>query len=162
MFCKNCSTEYSQTDAFCQSCGKITGEGKGFCNRCGKSTDPNLTYCVNCGANQGAEQEQSQKNTYTGPNYQQSSYTGPNYAYSNNANNQVQQKSKLIAIVLALFLGVFGLHNFYMGYNTKAICQIIATVLTCGTVTTIWAIIDVFLIALGSVSTDADGIPLKD
>lgn len=35
-----------------------------------------------------------------------------------------ERKSKLIAGLLAIFLGIFGIHNFYLGYKTKAIIQV--------------------------------------
>ena len=35
------------------------------------------------------------------------------------------QKSKLIAGLLGIFLGSFGVHNFYLGYTEKGITQVI-------------------------------------
>ena len=73
-------------------------------------------------------------------------------------------KSKLVAIVLALFLGIYGVHNFYLGYNKKAIIQLLITFLTLGVgsiISGIWAIIDIILILRGSIDKDAKGVVLS-
>jgi TM2 domain-containing membrane protein YozV len=63
------------------------------------------------------------------------------------------QKSKLAAILLALFLGGLGIHRFYLGHTGSGIAMLLITVLsifTCGLgaiVTGIWAIVDIILIA---------------
>jgi TM2 domain-containing membrane protein YozV len=68
-------------------------------------------------------------------------------------------RTKLVAILLALFLGPLGVHRFYMGLNGTAVAMLLITVLTCGygsVITWIWAIIDIIMIATGSLS-DAQG-----
>ena len=39
-----------------------------------------------------------------------------------------QPKSRLIYILLALFLGGFGVHNFYAGYTGKGVAQLLLTI----------------------------------
>lgn len=39
------------------------------------------------------------------------------------------KKSKLAAGLLGIFLGGFGIHNFYLGYTNKAVIQLLLTVL---------------------------------
>lgn len=39
----------------------------------------------------------------------------------------IGQKSKLVAALLAFFLGVFGLHKFYLGYNKAGIIMLLCT-----------------------------------
>lgn len=41
-------------------------------------------------------------------------------------------KNKLVAALLAFFLGAFGVHHFYLGSTTAGIICIAATWLTCG------------------------------
>ena len=68
-------------------------------------------------------------------------------------------KSRTVYILLAIFLGEFGIHNFYAGYNNKAVWQLLITLLTGGAgslISWLWALCDMF-----SVSKDADGIPFK-
>ena len=38
--------------------------------------------------------------------------------------NNNQNKSRLIAGLLGIFLGSYGVHNFYLGYTRKAIIQV--------------------------------------
>ncbi|MGN0820653.1 MAG: TM2 domain-containing protein [Akkermansia sp.] len=65
-------------------------------------------------------------------------------------------KSRLTYILLALFLGGFGIHNFYAGYNRNGLIQLLLTVLSCGilsVVSVIWAIVDIV-----NVTKDANGV----
>ncbi len=76
-----------------------------------------------------------------------------------------QPKSKIAAGVLGILLGAFGVHNFYLGYNGKAVAQLLITLLTCGigaAISSIWGLIEGILILTGSITTDAKGVPLKD
>lgn len=85
----------------------------------------------------------------------------------------VAPKSKVIAILLAFFLGTFGVHNFYLGYNTRGAIQAVVCVLSylsmlivIGFVTYgilwVWVIVELIMIAFGSgkYAVDAKGIPL--
>ncbi|WP_049758776.1 TM2 domain-containing protein [Renibacterium salmoninarum] len=74
-------------------------------------------------------------------------------------------KSKALAGLLGIFLGAFGVHNFYLGYTGKAVAQLVITVLSLGFlsfVSVIWGIIEGILILVSSDNfrTDAKGIPL--
>lgn len=70
---------------------------------------------------------------------------------------------------MALFLGTLGIHNFYLGYTNKAITQLLITLVgglvTCGIAplaVEIWALVEAIQIFTGTISTDANGIPLRD
>lgn len=41
-------------------------------------------------------------------------------------------KSKIVAGLLGVFLGMFGAHNFYLGKTSKAMTQLLMTVLSLG------------------------------
>lgn len=86
---------------------------------------------------------------------------------------QPQQKSMILAALLALFLGTLGVHNFYLGYTRAGLMQVGLTV--AGWVLSIvligflflfvvgaWALIDFFLILLrsGRLKFDSRGVPL--
>lgn len=115
--------------------------------------------------------------------YQNSQYQ--NYqAYNNNYNNQSNQyndvkygevqysnnntpgaKSKLVAGLLGIFVGAFGVHNFYLGYYGKAVAQLLISILSCGILaaaSSIWGLIEGVMILMGEIKTDANGIELKD
>lgn len=70
-------------------------------------------------------------------------------------------KSKMAAGLLGIFLGAWGVHNFYLGFTKKAIIQIIVTLVTCG-VGGIWGFVEGILILCGKIDADADGNPLQD
>ncbi len=53
-------------------------------------------------------------------------------------------RSQLVALLLAIFLGVFGIHRFYLGYIGIGIIQLL-TAGGCG----IWYIIDIIMIITG-------------
>ena len=83
-------------------------------------------------------------------------------------------KSKIAAALLAWFLGHLGLHNFYLGYQSKAVTQLTLAII--GYVTTflligflilpivyIWGFVEFVTILLGSggYDRDANGYPLN-
>ncbi len=58
-------------------------------------------------------------------------------------------KSRTSYIVLGIFLGALGIHNFYAGYTGRAVGQLCLTVLTLGylgIVSWIWAIIEICIV----------------
>ena len=76
------------------------------------------------------------------------------------ASTSTTGKSKIVAGVLGILLGTFGIHNFYLGYTGKALAQLLLTVLTCGLLSPIigiWGLIEGILILTGSINEDADG-----
>jgi TM2 domain-containing membrane protein YozV/DNA-directed RNA polymerase subunit RPC12/RpoP len=69
------------------------------------------------------------------------------------------KKSHFAYIVLGIFFGVFGAHNFYAGYIASGIIQLLITFLTGGIgaiAAFIWAFIEIC-----TVTTDAKGRPFK-
>tara|TARA_A100001037_G_scaffold69484_1_gene61970 strand:+ start:694 stop:951 length:258 start_codon:yes stop_codon:yes gene_type:complete len=78
---------------------------------------------------------------------------------------QGQQKSKVVAGILGILLGAFGVHNFYLGYTGKGIAQVLITVLSLGLLSPIsglWGLIEGILILVGNINVDGRGIPLSD
>jgi TM2 domain-containing membrane protein YozV len=71
------------------------------------------------------------------------------------------QKSKLVAGLLGIFVGGFGVHRFYLGYTSIGVAQILVTIFTCG-LGSLWGFIEGILILTGSINTDAEGRPLAD
>lgn len=106
-------------------------------------------------------------NSQTQNNYQQNDvkYGEVQNGYGQSYNNGEQLKSKLAAGLFGIFLGAFGVHNFYLGYTNKAVAQLLMTLLTCGllaAVSSIWGLIEGIMILAGEIKTDANGNPLKD
>ena len=68
-------------------------------------------------------------------------------------------KQKLVAGLLQIFLGAFGVGRFYTGHIGIAVAQILVTWLTC--VGFLWPLIDGVMMLTGNV-TDSEGRPLRD
>ncbi|MGC2697035.1 MAG: NINE protein [Candidatus Angelobacter sp.] len=74
------------------------------------------------------------------PGYQ---YAAPPIAYGRSS------KSRTTYIVLGIFLGGLGVHNFYAGYTGRAVGQLCLSVLTLGylaIVSWIWAIVEICIV----------------
>lgn len=155
MFCRNCGQNMDDMAAFCTHCGAGKGTGSAYCPNCGNTVDPNAVVCVKCGVALGNMGYQNQQNQGNYNPYQQQGYN-PNF-------NQSGQplKSKLVAGLLGIFLGGFGVHSFYLGYAGKGVAQIIVSLVTCGA-GSLWGFIEGILILTGSISQDANGNPLAD
>lgn len=64
-------------------------------------------------------------------------------------------RSRVTFVLLGVFLGIFGMHNFYAGYNKKGAIQLALTVLSCfygAVISWIWAIVEICVI-----NKDAEG-----
>ena len=119
---------------------------KKFCTNCGQELDSDNKFCYNCGKKIDESTEKS-----------------------GNTDIKVETgyvaKNKIAAGLLGIFLGCFGIHNFYLGYNSKAVAQLLITVLSCGIlsfVSGIWGLIEGILILTGSINTDSEGNPLTE
>lgn len=61
-----------------------------------------------------------------------------------------------VAYLLAIFLGVFGAHRFYLKRTGSAVAMLLLTITVFGlVVTSIWALVDLFLIP-GMIRDDMD------
>ena len=143
MFCKNCGAQLNDNAAFCVKCGCAKGNGNSFCPNCGKPVNPQQAVCLNCGLKLDG-----------------SAGGGGG-------------KSKVTAGLLGIFLGAFGVHNFYLGYTAKAIIQVcvsgVAILLSCCTAGLsvfilagigIWGLVEGIMILTGAISKDGKGNPL--
>lgn len=143
-YCKNCGEPYMTDEAvMCVKCGVAKGQGSNYCHNCGKPIAPNASVCLTCGVAVNGSQASS------------------------------DAKSKMAAGLLGIFLGCFGVHNFYLGYTAKAVTQLVLTivgfVLCCVVVGVflvlgvwIWSLIEGIMILTGKINTDAKGNPLTD
>lgn len=91
----------------------------------------------------------------------QNAYDGTSqYAKQADVPPGYEQKSKLVAGLLQVFLGWLGVGRFYLGYTNIGIFQLLST-LCCG-VGIIWGWVDAIMIFTGSVKVDAKGVVLKE
>ena len=143
-YCRNCGQQLPPGAAVCVNCGVTPGTGSRFCQTCGSAVDPLAAVCPHCGS-----------------------------ALLGVASPFNPAKSKLVAGLLGIFLGGFGVHNFYLGFTSKAVVQLVLTIvgffLCCFYVgiflvagISIWGLVEGIMILTGSIPADAKGIPLKD
>ena len=110
---------------------------------------------------------------YGQPGYEQAAYAAGQQAYGQPGYGQPAYgqpfaagapKQWIVAVLLAFFLGTLGIHNFYLGYTTKGIIQLVLTITVIGIfVSGPWALIDFIMLIMrsGSYATDAQGQPLQ-
>ena len=141
---------------YCKHCGAeyMTDEAV-MCVKCGAPKGEGNNFCHNCGQplNPGAV-----VCTHCGCS---TTVVSPN------------AKSKVAAGLLGIFLGAFGAHNFYLGYTSKAVLQLVLTivgfVLSCigiGALLVlgieIWGLVEGIMILAGKIDVDGQGRALKD
>lgn len=65
-------------------------------------------------------------------------------------------RNRVTFILLGIFLGALGVHNFYAGYVRKAVAQLCLSVFTCfyaSFASWVWAIVEIC-----TVTEDSDGV----
>ena len=146
-YCKNCGQLYAdENSAMCTRCGVTKGKGQNYCHNCGSPLYPDSIACQTCGFSAG--------NIYTPVNQ-----------------SPTKSKSKVVAGLFGIFLGGFGIHNFYLGYTGKAVTQLCLTILglllSCIGIGVfimfgihIWGFVEGILILTGTIGTDKNGVPL--
>lgn len=64
---------------------------------------------------------------------------------------QMPERSRIAALLLALFLGNLGLHRFYLGLTGTAVFQLVLSLtVVLAPIATIWAVVDLIMIIAGS------------
>ena len=109
-----------------------------YCSNCGNKLEDHQDVCLSCGKVKNKEKVNI---------------------------SDANAKSKIVAGLLGIFVGYFGVHNFYLGYTGKGMAQLLITILSCGflsPITGIWGLIEGVLILTGSIDKDANGVLLKD
>ena len=136
MYCSNCGAPLNESDVFCPKCGARKDKAApDTCSNCGAPIEKGAKFCVNCGT----------------------TIAQPVQGYVAGRS----QRSRLVAGLLGILLGGLGVHNFYLGFNTRAVIQILVTICTCG-IGAIWGLVEGILILAKNINVDADGMPLSD
>jgi RNA polymerase subunit RPABC4/transcription elongation factor Spt4 len=131
---------------YCRNCGNVMNDQAAICVACGVPVGRGNNYCPSCGDLTNSMAQVCMK---CGVNL---------HAYG-------EQKSKLAAGLFGIFLGMFGVHRFYLGFIGLGLAQLLLTVLSCfffSPFIWIWGLIEGILILSGSINKDAKGVSLKD
>ena len=158
---------------FCRYCSSELAPAAVVCIKCGVPAGQGTAYCPFCAAP-------------TDPNAAVCMTCGRATA----AVDSSGQKSRMTAGLLGIFLGSFGVHNFYLGYTKKAVLQLclnlgtwvlnlillpILSFFTLGfgavlysvswlpwLAVWIWGLVEGVLLLTGKPNADAKGVPLSD
>lgn len=142
---------------YCKYCGeKYTTDEAVMCVKCGAPKGKGNNYCPNCGRA-----------------VPQNAVVCMNCGVSLEELPGSDAKSKIAAGLLGIFLGQLGVHNFYLGYTSKAVIQLVLTIV--GYITmcfgigallvggiSIWGLVEGIMILTGNIDRDAMGRKLKD
>lgn len=145
-YCRNCGKQLEPGVRVCMGCGVPVGTGHRYCWNCGSGTDEEAVVCVACGVGLVPKSGRPPERAAAQPG----------------------AKSKVAAGLLGIFLGWLGIHNFYLGFTSKAVTQLILGILGIVTfgVTTwisgIWGFVEGILALTGGIPADAEGKPLAD
>lgn len=147
-YCRNCGKQLAPGQTVCTGCGVPVGKGHDYCWNCGGKTDPQAVVCVTCGAGLIPKSGQTQQ--------------------SQPCAGQTGRKSKIAAGILGIFLGGLGIHNFYLGNQSRAVTQLVLGILGIVTfgitsiISSIWGFVEGIMILTGNINTDGNGNPLGD
>lgn len=162
MFCRNCARQIADQSMVCGGCNAPPWAGRNFCQNCATPTHPMAEVCHHCGVQLAGGGYAS---GYTGG--YASSYPAP---YAGGYPMTVSPYTKTTAGLLGIFLGGFGAHRFYLGYNAIGIAQLLlwlsgpvlrealgATFLVGTVIAGIWGFVEGVLIFTNQIPTDAQG-----
>lgn len=131
-FCKNCGEPYMTDEAV-------------MCVKCGVAKGQGNNYCHNCGKPLAPD-----------------AAVCLNCGVANKQAPAPDAKSKLVAGLLAIFLGTFGVHNFYLVSIVGILlcCVVVGVFIVMGV--GIWGLVEGIMILTGKIDTDGKGNPLAD
>ena len=108
---------------FCTNCGREVDPNAAVCTSCGCTPKSGDKFCVNCGSPVAAGQAVCVK-------------CGTALA------GAAPKKDRVVAALLAIFLGGLGAHMFYLGNNPSGFIRLVILVCTCGSIGSIIGIVE--------------------
>lgn len=94
-----------------------------YCTKCGSINDDTAQYCIAC---------QSPLSPVSG-GYQPMQSVNQGAAGAMTDWKAQGADKKVVAGILGLLLGAFGIHKFMLGYTNEGIIMLVVTIVSCGT-----------------------------
>ena len=112
MYCRQCGEELTNPKAvICVKCGTNKGQGNNYCPECGQEVrNTEAEVCLSCGVRLKGSVN----------NFTNQIKSGVNKSSGSNSNDN----NKMVAGLLAVFLGALGIHRFYLGYKEVGFIQL--------------------------------------
>ena len=141
MYCTNCGAQMADGQAVCTQCGFAKDTGNSYCGNCGEQVQPQQAVCTNCGCVVNEAKRQAE-------------------AAQARTNDQIGGQDKIVVLIVAIFIGTLGIHNFMMGETKKGVFKLVMSLVggwLCGlgvAVSLVFTIIDIVKIASGTYVVD--------
>lgn len=110
-----------------------------YCKNCGEQMNDNQAICVKCGVKAGTGNSHC---AHCGNAIDPLATVCMNCGMAVKKGGNLGGQDKMVMALICFFLGGFGVHNFMMGESKKGVVKIIATIVSCGTIGGILALID--------------------
>ena len=141
--CPECGRQISRKALVCPGCG-YTFEKTKFCKFCGSNIPEDSVVCTKCGRQ--VENIAGSDKGIVINNNNNASAAASAVAVNNGMQGFVSPKSRLVTLLLCLFLGWLAIHRFYVGKVGTGILMIL---LMCTGIGEIWLFIDFIIILCG-------------
>ena len=138
---------------YCRNCGTLMDKQDKNCVKCNYVRGFGASYCPDCGAATTARARKC-----------------PDCGATLFVLRNTKARRRTTAALLAFFLGMFGIHNFYLGYMRRGLLQLIISVLSiviffldfvfiigAPVVMGLWGFLEGIKLASGNIRVDADG-----
>ena len=141
----------------CPQCASDVAAGASFCSACGARVNTSSPSYSTPSSISDTQLRQPMPATVI-----RSSAAGPGQGYGVDPKTGLpySHRSKLVAGLLQIFLGGFGVGRFYTGHIGIGIAQIAVTLFTCG-LGGLWPLIDGIIMLTSESPRDVDGKPLR-
>ena len=139
---------------YCRNCGTQMGEKDKNCVQCDYLRGHGVDYCPDCGAPTKARDRKCPE------------CGGTLFILRN-----LKPRRRFTTALLAFTVGMFGIHNFYLGYMRRALLQLTLSVISLAILlllqfglvagvpifTFVWACFEGVKVVIGNTRVDADG-----
>lgn len=154
-FCPHCGEDIAANADFCPECGDSLADRSPVCPECGEKNDFGAKNCRKCGADLAVPDDLTlcphcdatvrrsdlfctscggMLSATTSGNYRRAHVVVNAPAAATAEKDAEFRRDPFVALLLCFFLGIFGMHKFYLGDVSTGRTYFLLTVLLCWTV----------------------------